>query len=42
MMLLPSLVRALVFSVVMITLMTYVILPRMTRLFSFWLYPDRK
>jgi len=27
---------------VMVTLMTYVIMPRMTRLFSFWLYPDRK
>jgi antibiotic biosynthesis monooxygenase (ABM) superfamily enzyme len=24
-----------------VTLMTYVIMPRMTRLFSFWLYPDR-
>jgi antibiotic biosynthesis monooxygenase (ABM) superfamily enzyme len=42
MFLLPPLVRALVFSAVMITLMTYVIMPRMTRLFSFWLYPDRK
>jgi uncharacterized protein len=40
--LLPPLVRALVFTVVMITLMTYVIMPRMTRLFSFWLYPDRR
>jgi antibiotic biosynthesis monooxygenase (ABM) superfamily enzyme len=28
--------------VVMITLMTYVIMPRMTRLFSFWLYPERE
>jgi antibiotic biosynthesis monooxygenase (ABM) superfamily enzyme len=40
--LLPTLVRALVFTAVMVTLMTYVIMPRMTRLFSFWLYPDRK
>jgi len=40
--LLPTLVRTLVFTVVMVTLMTYVIMPRMTRLFSFWLYPDRK
>jgi antibiotic biosynthesis monooxygenase (ABM) superfamily enzyme len=40
--LLPSLLRALVFSVVMVTLMTYVIMPRVTRLFAFWLYPDRK
>jgi uncharacterized protein len=45
MILLPTLVRALVFSVVTATLMTYVIMPRiprLTRLFSFWLYPDRK
>ncbi len=40
--LLPTLLRTLVFSAVMVTLMTYVIMPRMTRLFSFWLYPDRK
>jgi antibiotic biosynthesis monooxygenase (ABM) superfamily enzyme len=40
--LLPTLVRTLVFTLVMITLMTYVIMPRMTRLFSFWLYPDHK
>jgi hypothetical protein len=40
--LLPTLVRTLVFTLVMITLMTYVIMPRMTRLFSFWLYPDSK
>jgi len=40
--LLPTLVRTLVFTLVMITLMTYVIMPRMTRLFSFWLYPERK
>jgi uncharacterized protein len=38
--LLPTLVRTLVFTAVMVTLMTYVIMPRMTRLFSFWLYPD--
>ena len=40
--LLPTLVRTLVFTTVMVTLMTYVIMPRMTRLFSFWLYPDRR
>jgi uncharacterized protein len=38
---LPTLLRTLVFTVVMVPLMTYVIMPRMTRLFSFWLYPDR-
>ncbi len=40
--LLPTLLRTVVFTAVMVTLMTYVIMPRMTRLFSFWLYPDRK
>jgi uncharacterized protein len=40
--LLPTLLRTLAFSAVMVTLMTYVIMPRMTRLFSFWLYPDRR
>jgi len=40
--LLPTLLRTLVFTAVMVTLMTYVVMPRMTRLFSFWLYPDRK
>jgi antibiotic biosynthesis monooxygenase (ABM) superfamily enzyme len=39
---LPTLVRTLVFTLVMVTLMTYVIMPRMTRLFSFWLYPNRR
>ncbi len=40
--LLPTLLRTLVFTAVMVTLMTYVIMPRMTRLFSFWLYPERE
>jgi antibiotic biosynthesis monooxygenase (ABM) superfamily enzyme len=40
--LLPTLLRTLVFTLVMVTLMTYVIMPRMTRLFSFLLYPDRE
>jgi uncharacterized protein len=40
--LLPTLLRTLVFTAVMVTLMTYVVMPRMTRLFSFWLYPDRR
>jgi antibiotic biosynthesis monooxygenase (ABM) superfamily enzyme len=39
---LPTLVRTLVFTAVMVTLMTYVVMPRMTRLFSSWLYPDRE
>ena len=39
--LLPALLRTLVFAAVTVTLMTYVVMPRMTRLFSFWLYPDR-
>jgi len=38
---LPMLPRTLVLTAVMVTLMTYVIMPRMTRLFSFWLYPNR-
>ena len=37
---LPTLLRTMVLTAVMVTLMTYVIMPRMTRLFSFWLYPD--
>lgn len=40
--LLPTVLRALVFTLTMVTLMTYVIMPRMTRLFSFWLYPNRE
>ena len=40
--LLPMLLRTLVLTAVMVTLMTYVIMPRMTRLFSSWLYPDRE
>ncbi len=40
--LLPALPRTLVFAAVTVTLMTYVVMPRMTRLFSFWLYPDRE
>ena len=39
--LLPALLRTLVFAAVTVTLMTYVVMPRMTRLYSFWLYPDR-
>jgi hypothetical protein len=39
---LPMLLHTLFLTAVMVTLMTYVIMPRMTRLFSFWLYPDRE
>ncbi len=35
----PAILRTLVFTIVMVTTMTYVVMPRMTRLFSFWLYP---
>lgn len=35
----PTVLRTLVFTLVMVTTMTYVVMPRMTRLFSFWLYP---
>jgi uncharacterized protein len=38
---LPSVIRTLVFTLIMVTLMTYVVMPRMTRLFSFWLYPKK-
>ena len=37
-----SLLPMLVLTAVMVTLMTYVIMPRMTRLFSSWLYPARE
>ena len=38
---LPFVLRTMVLTLTMVTLMTYVVMPRMTRLFSFWLYPDR-
>ena len=37
--LLPTVLRTLLFTLTMVTLMTYLIMPRMTRIFSFWLYP---
>lgn len=37
----PAVLRTLVFTLIMVSAMTYVVMPRMTRLFSFWLYPDR-
>ncbi len=38
---LPLLLRTLLLTLIMVSLMTYVVMPRMTRLFSFWLYPER-
>lgn len=38
---LPSVLRTFVFTLIMVTTMTYLVMPRMTRLFSFWLYPER-
>jgi antibiotic biosynthesis monooxygenase (ABM) superfamily enzyme len=40
--LLPLVLHTLVLTAIVATLMTYVIMPRMTRLLAFWLYPDRK
>lgn len=36
---LPLLLRSLILTVVLVFLMTYVVMPRMTRLFARWLYP---
>jgi uncharacterized protein len=38
---LPMLLRSFFLTVVLVALMTYVVMPRMTRLFSWWLYPKR-
>ncbi|MEM6612180.1 MAG: antibiotic biosynthesis monooxygenase [Cyanobacteria bacterium P01_C01_bin.72] len=38
---LPMLLRSLVLTVGLVGLMTYIVMPRMTRLFSWWLYPKR-
>ncbi len=38
----PVVLRTLVFTLLMVALMTYVVMPRVTRLFSFWLYPKKK
>ena len=40
--LLSTLVRTLVFTAVIVTLMTNVVMPRLTRLFTLWLYPDHE
>jgi antibiotic biosynthesis monooxygenase (ABM) superfamily enzyme len=39
---LPMLLRSFLLTVVLVALMTYVIMPRMTRLFSGWLYPKNR
>ncbi|MEA5504410.1 antibiotic biosynthesis monooxygenase [Halotia wernerae UHCC 0503] len=39
---LPLLLRSLVLTVILVSLMTYVVMPRMTRLFSRWLYPNHR
>ncbi len=36
---LPPLIRSLVLTAVLVPLMTYLVMPRMTRLFARWLYP---
>lgn len=37
---LPMVLRSLVLSITLVWLMTYVVMPRMTRLFTRWLYPS--
>ncbi|MEQ9545678.1 MAG: hypothetical protein RIK85_06705 [Marinobacter sp.] len=37
----PLLFRTLIVTVVVMLLMTYVLMPRMTRWFSFWLFPEK-
>ncbi|MEM8778187.1 MAG: hypothetical protein AAGF26_04800, partial [Cyanobacteria bacterium P01_G01_bin.49] len=39
---LSSVQRSLVLTAILVPLMTYIVMPRMTRLFSFWLYPNQK
>ncbi|WP_100639039.1 antibiotic biosynthesis monooxygenase [Marinobacter salexigens] len=38
---LPLLLRTMLVTVVVMLLMSYVLMPRMTRWFAFWLFPDR-
>ncbi len=38
----PLLIRTLMVTVVVMVLMSYVLMPRMTRWFAFWLFPDKK
>ncbi|MGM3304747.1 antibiotic biosynthesis monooxygenase [Anabaena sp. WFMT] len=39
---LPPLIISLIISAIMVVLLTYAIMPRVNRLFSFWLYPKSK
>lgn len=39
---LPLLLRTMLVTIVVMLLMSYVLMPRMTRWFAFWLFPDRK
>lgn len=38
---LPSLLRSLIITAILVLIMTYVAMPRMTKLFSQWLYPQK-
>ena len=37
----PALVRTMLTAAILVTLMTYVVMPLMTRLFARWLFPGR-
>ena len=39
---LPPLLRSLIITGIIVLLMTYVVMPRMTKLFSRWLYPQKR
>ncbi|MGD1919300.1 MAG: antibiotic biosynthesis monooxygenase [Pleurocapsa sp.] len=39
---LPLLLRSLIITAILVFLMTYVLMPRMTKLFSGWLYPKKR
>jgi len=38
----PLLLRTMIVTIVVMLLMTYILMPRMTRWFSFWLFPEQK
>ena len=39
---LPLLLRSLIITAILVLLMTYILMPRMTKLFAKWLYPKRR